>query len=606
MSTDRVVAAIDFGTYGTGYAWAVVDPRIRHKVDRAIQDREDWPDAGGVPSPKTLTALLLRDEEVLAWGHTAARLRAELERRWHSEDVRAVEAGLPLASERERGRHRYYYGMKMSLRGRDDPARDGGGRGRGLADDLGDPTALISLYLAEVVRAALADITRDGRYAASEVRWCLTVPAFWSEASMDRMRRAAVAAGLPDDPSRLLLVPEPDAAALYCDVVGTTTGEDGDGPRPGLLRPGMRFLVLDCGGGTADLVSYRIGSDGSVEQLCRPSGGPFGAEYTTQGRDGFLRKALALRFGGAVDFEGLHLTHADQFAELAAAWERERDTFTVDRERPIAVTFPARLYASLSEGALSWTAEMRQNDVDDTIVLPAAEVRAILDSVVDPVLELVDEQLARWDRPPDPAGAGDTAFLVGGFARSPYLRRRLEDRLQDRVPLRTAPRPERAVLFGAVHYCYEPTLLRARRARYTYGCECDLPVMDGDDPALVFKDDEGAPRSHKRFLRFVAADEKVPVGREVCQRLYPTTAEQTAITFTFYSTEEQDGRYVTDPGMTLVGTMEVGLEGAMHLPRAERGVDVYMKFGEADIQVRAVNVTTGAAQRTTLGFDSVR
>ncbi|MFI9168958.1 Hsp70 family protein [Streptomyces lincolnensis] len=610
MSTDRVVAAIDFGTYGTGYAWAVVDPRIRHRSDRAIHDREDWPDAGAVPSPKTLTALLLRDEKVLAWGHTAARLRAELERHWHREDVRAVEAGLPLASERDRARHRYYYGMKMSLRRRDDPARDSGDRGPGLTDDLGDPTALISMYLAEVVRTALADVTRDGQYSASDVRWCLTVPAFWSEASMDRMRRAAVAAGLPDDPARLLLVPEPDAAALYCDVVGTTTaGKDDAGePRPGLLRPGMRFLVLDCGGGTADLVSYRIGSDGSVEQLCRPSGGPFGAEYTTQGRDGFLRKALALRFGGAVDFEGLHLTHADQFAELAAAWERERDTFTVDRRHPITVTFPSRLYASLSEGALSWMAEEREKDVDvgDTIVLPAEEVRAILDSVVDPVLDQVDEQLARWDRPPDAEGAGDTAFLVGGFARSPYLRHRLEDRLQGRIPLRTAPRPERAVLFGAVHYCYEPTLLRARRARSTYGCECDLPIMDGDDPDLIYDDDEGVRRSRKRFLRFVAADEKVPVGREVCQRLYPTTAEQTTITFTFYSTEEHDGRYVTDAGMTLVGTMEVGLEGAMHLPRAERGVDVFMKFGEADIQVRAVNVTTGAAQRTTLGFDSVR
>lgn len=596
MNTDRVVAAIDFGTYGTGYAWAVVDPRIRHKADRAINDKDDWPDATGASSsPKTLTALLMRDEKVLAWGHSAARLRAELERDWHHQDLRAVEADLPSGTERERERHRYYYGMKMSLRQRDDPARNR----TGLADDLGDPTELISAYLAEVVNAALADITRDGPCTASDVRWCLTVPSIWSERSMDRMRRAAVAAGLPDDPARLLLVPEPDAAALYCDVVGTTTHEDHGGrPRPGLLRPGMRFLVLDCGGGTADLVSYQIGPDGSVEQLCRPSGGPFGAEYTTRGRDGFLRRALALRFGGAVDFDGLYLAHADQFAELAAAWERERDSFTVGRQTPLVVDFPPRLYASLGG-----TADTRRSD---RVVLPAEEARAILDSVVDPILERVDEQLARWDRPPDPEGAGDTAFLVGGFARSPYLRSRLEDHLQGRIPLRTAPRPERAVLFGAVHYCHEPTLLRARRARYTYGCQADLPFTDGDAPDLSFTDDAGERKSRNRFLRFVAADEKVPVDREVRQRLVPTTAEQSVIRFDFYSTEEQDGRYVADPGMQLVGTVEISLEGALQLPRAERNVDVYMKFGEADIQVRAVNVTTGAAQVTTLGFDSVR
>ncbi|WP_030611388.1 hypothetical protein [Streptomyces fulvoviolaceus] len=596
MSIDRVVAAIDFGTYGTGYAWAVVDPRIRHKADRAINDRDDWPDATGASSsPKTLTALLLRDEKVLAWGHSAARLRAELETRWHREDVRAMEEDRPSATERERARHRYYYGLKMSLRQRDDPARNR----TGLTDDLGDPTELISAYLAEVVKAALADITRDGQNPASGIRWCLTVPAIWSERSMDRMRRAAVAAGLPEDPARLLLVPEPDAAALYCDVVGTTAETDDKGtPRPGLLRPGMRFLVLDCGGGTADLVSYRIGTDGSIEQLCRPSGGPFGAEYTTQGRGGFLRKALALRFGGAVDFDGLYLTHADQFAELAAAWERGRDSFTVEQQSPLVVDFPPRLYASLGG-----TADARQGD---TVVLPVGEVRAILESVVGPILGKVDEQLARWDHPPDPEGAGDAAFLVGGLARSPYLRRRLEDHLQGRIPLRTPPRPERAVLFGAVHYCYDPTLLRARRARYTYGCGCDLPFTDGDDPALAFTDDTGERKSHNRFLRFVEADEKVPVDREVRQRLLPTTAEQTTIQFDFYSTEEQDGRYVSDPGMEQVGTVEIGLEGAMHLPRTQRNVDVFMKFGEADIQVRAVNVTTGAAQATTLGFDSVR
>ena len=588
MSTDRVVAAVDFGTYGTGYAWAVVDPAVGHRADLAIHDRDDWPDAHGVPAPKTLTALLLRDEKVLAWGHTAARLRAGLEARWHEEDVRAVEADLPLSTGGERERHRYYYGLKMSLRQRDDPARDR----TGLADDLGDPTELISVYLAEIVRAALADITGDGRFTASDVRWCLTVPSIWSERSMDRMRRAAVAAGLPDDPARLLLVPEPDAAALYCDIVGTTADTDDPGTlRPELLRPGMRFLVLDCGGGTADLVSYRIQPDGSVEQLCRPSGGPFGAEYTTQGREGFLRKALALRFGGAVDFDGLYLTRADQFAELAAAWERGRDSFTAGRQEPLVVAFPPRLSATL--GAQR----------DDTVVLPAEDVRAILDAVVDPILEKADEQLARWDRPPDP---GDTAFLVGGFARSPYLRSRLEDRLRGRIPLRTAPRPERAVLFGAVHYCYEPTLLRARRARYTYGCDSSLPVVDGDDPERVFTDEAGELRSRDRFLRFVAADEKVPVGREVCQRLQPVASEQQAVRIDFYSTEEQDGHYITDPGMRRVGTVEVSLEGAMHLPRAERDVDVYLKFGEAEIQVRAVNVTTGAAQRTRLGFDSVR
>ncbi|MEU1201624.1 hypothetical protein ABZ446_36145 [Streptomyces sp. NPDC005813] len=602
-----MVAAIDFGTHSTGYAWAVVDPRIRTKAQREINDRNDWPGSNGAHSPKTLTALLLRDETVLAWGHPAAQTHSELETAWHHEDRRAAQSGRRSTTRKERERHAYYYGVKMSLRPRDDPARDVAARSGGMADHLDDPTLLISAYLGEMVKVAVDDITRTGDYRTSDIRWCLTVPAIWDEWSMDRMRKAAVAAGLPDDPTRLLLIPEPDAAALYCDVVGTITEEVPDRtPRSGLLRPCLRFLVVDCGGGTADLVSYQIEPDGAIEQLCRPSGGPFGAEYTTRGRDGFLLKALASRFGGEVDFEELHLTHSDQFAKLAAEWERGRNTFTVDQLRPLLVDFPPRLYRLLGEEALRRLAAAQPDGVDDAIILPAEEVRAILDSVIDPILEGVDEQLALWDPPPAPGRAGDAAYLVGGFARSPYLQRRLEDHLRDRMPLRTTPRPERAVLFGAVHYCYDPTLLRARRAKYTYGCEANLPFAAGDSPDSAFVDDTGVKRSRKRFLRFVASNEKVPVDREVCERLVPATEGQTSVRIDFYSTAEQDGRYSSDPGMKFVGTVEVSLDGAMHLPRSQRSVDIYMKFGEAAIQVRALNVTTGTAHKTTLVFESVR
>ncbi|MFE5561197.1 Hsp70 family protein [Streptomyces sp. NPDC056544] len=608
MNTARVVAAIDFGTHGTGYAWAVVDPRIRTKAKREINDTDEWPGSNGAHSPKTLTALLLRDKAVLAWGHPAAETHSLLQTGWHRQDREAARNSRPNMTREERERHEYFYGVKMSLRPRDDPARQVADQpSAGIADRIADPTSVIAAYLGEIVKEAVDDIARKGEYCPSDIRWCLTVPAIWNEWSMDRMRKAAVAAGLPADPARLLLVPEPDAAALYCDVVGTTTQEAAEGERrPGMLGPGMRFLVVDCGGGTADLVSYQVEPDGAIEQLCRPSGGAFGAEYTTRGPDGFLLKALASRFGGEVDFEELHLTHADQFTKLAAEWERYRNVFTVDQQRPILIDFPQRLYRDLSEGALRKLAAAQPHGVDDMIILPALEVRQILDSVIDPILEKVDEQLARWDPSPRPDQPGDAAFLVGGFARSRYLQRRLEDHLGGRLPLRLAPRPERAVLFGAVHYCYDPTLLRARRAKYTYGCECNLVFTEGDDPDRAYVDDMGVKRSRNGFLRFVTAEEKVPVDKEVCQHLYPSTREQTALRVNFYSTGEREARYVADPGMKLVGAVEVSLEGVMHLPSDDRAVDIYMKFGEADIQVRAVNVTTGAEQATTLVFESFR
>jgi molecular chaperone DnaK (HSP70) len=84
-------------------------------------------------------------------------------------------------------------------------------------------------------------------YREDQVRYCLTVPAMWTDKAKNLMRRAATKAGIiqPDDHrDRLMLVSEPEAAALYCEKhCGTYK-----------LGPGDRFLICDDGGGTVDLV----------------------------------------------------------------------------------------------------------------------------------------------------------------------------------------------------------------------------------------------------------------------------------------------------------------------------------------------------------------
>ena len=68
------------------------------------------------------------------------------------------------------------------------------------------------------------------RFHSSAVRWCLTVPAGLSQASMALMRKAAMAAGLvpsADSPA-LIITSEPEAAALtakqHKDLLGLQSG----------------------------------------------------------------------------------------------------------------------------------------------------------------------------------------------------------------------------------------------------------------------------------------------------------------------------------------------------------------------------------------------
>ena len=58
----------------------------------------------------------------------------------------------------------------------------------------------VTAYLKWIYGQALADMMRSG-ITASDVEWCLTVPAIWAPAERDRMRLAATAAGMPDERS---------------------------------------------------------------------------------------------------------------------------------------------------------------------------------------------------------------------------------------------------------------------------------------------------------------------------------------------------------------------------------------------------------------------
>ena len=101
---------------------------------------------------------------------------------------------------------------------------------------------LIADFLRELKEAALARVRAAAEVEEREVLWCLTIPAIWRDAEKTAMRRAAERAGLVDGRSagddRLLLVLEPEAAAMHCQKKELFRRESG-----------TRFMVVDCGGG---------------------------------------------------------------------------------------------------------------------------------------------------------------------------------------------------------------------------------------------------------------------------------------------------------------------------------------------------------------------
>lgn len=82
----------------------------------------------------------------------------------------------------------------------------------------------------------------------------LTLPATWSPAARDSTRRAAKEAGFESrQGDELAMIDEPEAAAISV-VKGTKETIRGVEP----FETGSCIIVLDMGGGTVDLVTYKI------------------------------------------------------------------------------------------------------------------------------------------------------------------------------------------------------------------------------------------------------------------------------------------------------------------------------------------------------------
>ncbi len=197
----------------------------------------------------------------------------------------------------------------------------------------------------------------------------------------------------------------------------------------------------------------------------------------------------------------------------------------------------------------------------------------------------------------------DYLFLVGGFANSVLLQQRIRTEFAARVKKIIIPAdPGAAVLTGAVSYGLDPSRIRARRARLTYGCRIMAPFEDGVDPEKKKRWNPGQKRHlcRDRFQPFVHAGDAVTVSHEVLHVFQPTREEQKEWTAVFYASRKKTVRYTDEADVFEIGKLTVKMPDTTG--GLKRKIQVAMRFGRAEIEVRARDLTSGKETEVTLRF----
>lgn len=578
----KIAAAIDFGTHGTGFAWAIAEELDKDPNTRSINYHSDW--SGTLTSyPKNLSALLLDGDKVKYWGYDAKR-------RW----ARAMAEG-------KDGNLGYAYAFKMALK----PSRYADslprGQGRIRVRTPQDAYPLIVAYLEKMKQSALQAISETG-YQESGVHWCVTVPAIWDTPDWELMRKAAVEAGFP--PGRLLLAREPEAAALQCQVHMARLSAADEGYHD-LSAVGSRFVVADCGGGTVDITAYRVirSTEGEqqLDELCRASGGKFGSEYINRE---FVRTALSKHFGGRALLAEVQRRFPLEMLEIVDQWEREKVSVEVEVESgKLRVTDSILLGVPYSIVEFLKQKLPSGERVRSRITIAPEEIGKLFESSVGPVLREIAGRLAEIRSNAGAPSGPEVLLLVGGFAASKYLQESIRLRFGDEVKVIVPNHTAAAVMFGAVRLCHRPAAIHSRRARYTYGISwCQRAESPADDEREKFPDDDGVLFC-SRFMPDVHVGESVGIRKEIDQVCYPLRRSDKSFWIILLAGTEHSPRYPDDPGVKKLGSFEVDISESTGQPVSERGIRLKLHFDESDIRVEARNPRTGVEYRITAEFD---
>ncbi|KAK1077163.1 hypothetical protein LTR33_008322, partial [Friedmanniomyces endolithicus] len=328
----------------------------------------------------------------------------------------------------------------------------------------------VSDYLTKIYEHTMETLNR--RYGESfvnstPVEFVLTVPAVWSDAAKNATLQAAERAGMGNR-HELKLISEPEAAAVY-----TLRSI-----QPSRLRVGDNYIVCDAGGGTVDLIAYKVTQLNPlrVEESAVGTGGLCGSAFLNYRFQDHVKSRI-----GAERYENMREKKPKTW-QMGLRYFEEfvKRNFNEEEHSEVNVPFPGLPddeEAGLDSGFL---------------ILSAAQVKTIFEPVIAHVIELVEGQV---DAIKSKSGLVSGIILVGGFGQSNYLYTRLKQHFNAPPPAASPPPPYTeqpthavaaaapqqsvevlqplhawtAVVRGAVLRGMEGSMVEKRRSRWHYG-----------------------------------------------------------------------------------------------------------------------------------------
>lgn len=455
-------------------------------------------------------------------------------------------------------------------------------------------TKIISDYLNQIRKVAIDFISAESKaIPPQKVLWVLTMPAGWGDRAISRLREIAQQAGListnESDQDRLILMPEPEAAIIYCQQMTYISEE--------LKKTGCRFMVVDAGGGTVDVASYEVKSRNKLAQLSRSVADECGSEFLNN----ILVDHLARIFPTTI--LNIKENHTDIYYGLLDVIEEFKCDYDPDDDDTLTLRLPTSFYKYLIKdinGSKQLEELAKNQHTDDTVVLfKHSELRdefiAVYKKAATVAQKVAKESLGNSNN-----NKFDFIFFVGGFSKSPsfqkFLKEEISSYIKNEANIVIPRNPEEAVVVGATAYGLDPTIIHSRRAKLTYGAYACRPFEEGKHliSKKYWNEYKNGYWCKDLFNVFVYANEEVEVNKVVRSIYSPREPHQDSFSMTFYSTPVGKVEYVDEVG---VYEYQEKISMAWAGQGFDRKMEVSMYFGKTEVEIIVKDLNTNSERK---------
>lgn len=340
---------------------------------------------------------------------------------------------------------------------------------------------------------------------------------------------------------------------------------------------------------------HEIQQDGTIKEIHKVTGGPYGGIYVNDRFESLLEDLF-----GAKKLQTYRNQFPSDWLSLMNEFEaKKRGNRILDSSLMTNIRLP-RSFVSLVNQTKSPVMERygeKEVKLKNNEYLSLSS--GIMKGLFTPVVKSIKKHLKTLLRKPSLSKV-QTMLLVGGFAESAFLQEEIKKEFSRTLRVLVPRHATTAVVQGAVIFGKKPSKITERVVCTTYGTDYCIDFVEGVHPEEKKFIADGMEKCRELFDCFVEENKVVKLGQKKTMRYQPARANQTRIGCGFYVTSNPKTQFVTDPGVTKIGSVVV--QSPETWKGTDRNIEVSMYFGGTEITAIAWDVSSGNKAQTTLDF----